>query len=238
MGPGDLPARLADGDGALMDTVLAFIDRVSFLAAMPAIAGVFAALGMLLLTRSWQLQVLGMAILYFFVALLHTRVIRPEVALVKALMGWLICLTLYVTGQYIASRQKPSQEPAAGDPPQAWWRLPPLAADTPLRVLVLLVGFVIAYTGSAHFPLPQVPGHVGMACYLLLVGGLFLTGMAEDPLRVGLGLLAFLAGFDLFFGTLEPSLAVAGLLGAAGFLIALAVTFLAITHAVAEGGQP
>jgi len=206
------------------------IDRISFLAAMPAIGGVFVALGVLLVVRSWQLQVLGMAVLYFFVALLHTRVIRPEVALVKALIGWLICLTLYVTGRYIDSRRDVETD-APGQSGQRW--APKLAAGTPLRVLVLLVALVIAYAGANDFPLRQVPAHIGLACYLLGIGGLFLTGMAGDPLRVGLGLLVFLAGFDLFYGALEPSLAVAGLLGASGFLIALAVTFLAVTHAVA-----
>lgn len=214
-----------------------FIDRVSFLAAMPAVVGLFVALGMLLLTRRWQVHVLGMTVLYFFVALLHTRVIRPEVALVKALMGWLICLTLYLTGRHIDQRwgREEGREEGKGEkPPPRIRRLPSLAADTPLRTLVLLSAFVIAYAGSAYFPLPQVPGHLGLACYLLGVGGLLMIGMAEDPLRVGLGLLVFLAGFDLLFGALEPSLAVTGLLGASEFLIALAVTFLAVTHAAVE----
>ncbi|HIE37932.1 MAG TPA: hypothetical protein EYP77_02500 [Anaerolineae bacterium] len=218
-----------------MGTVLEFIDRFSFLAAAPSIAGLFVALGMLLLTRRWQVHVLGMLILYFFVALLHTRVIRPEVALVKALIGWLICLALYVTGRYVDRRRGEGREEGATEPSRIR-RLPPLAADTPLRSLILLTILVIAYAGSVYFPLPQVPGHVGLACYLLGVGGLFLVGMAEDPLRAGLGLLAFLAGFDLFFGALEPSLAVVGLLGASGFLIALAATFLAVTHATVEEG--
>jgi hypothetical protein len=104
-----------------------------------------------------------------------------------------------------------------------------------LRILVLLVVLVIAYLGSYVLPPPEVPSHIGLACYLLVVGGLLLVGMSEDPQRVGIGLLIFLAGFDLFFGALEPSLAVAGLLGAASFLIALVVTFLAVTRAV--GGE-
>jgi hypothetical protein len=215
-----------------MGTVIELINRVSFLAAMPAVAGVFVALGTLLLTRQWQIQVLGLAVLYLFVALLHTRVILPEVALVKVLMGWLICLTLYVTGRYIDERRR---QEGAEQTEAVRGRLPRLEDDTPLRVLVLLAALVIAYAGSVHFVLPQVPDYVGLACYLLAAGGLLLSGMAEDPLPVGLGLLVFLAGFDLFFGALEPSLAVAGLLGAGEFLIALAVTFLAVTHAAVGG---
>lgn len=216
-----------------METLLALIDRISFLAAMPAVLGLFVAIGMILIAPRWQIEVLAMAILYFFVGLLHTRIIRPEVALVKALIGWLICLTLYVTGRYLDERRgKREAKEATQKRPFRW--LPPLGADTPLRVLVLLVVLVIAYLGSVYLPLPEIAGHVGLACYLLVVGGLLLVGMSEDPQRVGIGLLVFVSGFDLFFGALEPSLVVAGLLGAGGFLIALAVTFLAVTHAAAQ----
>lgn len=213
-----------------MDAVLALVERISFLAAMPSVGGLFVAMGMLFLTRRWQVQISGMTVLYFFVALLHTRVIRPEVALVKVLIGWLICLTLYVTARSIDPQRRKTEESRKEERPERR-RLPGMAVDTPLRILVLLVVLVIAYTGAVYFSLPQVPDDVGLACYLLGVGGLFLVGIAEEPLPVGLGLLTFLAGFDLFFGALEPSLVVAGLLGASGFLIALAVTFLAVTHA-------
>jgi hypothetical protein len=181
-----------------------------------------------------------MAALYFFVALLHTRIILAQVALIKALIGWLICMTLYVTGVNIDERQKRKdkereKEKGGEQPPKprpAW-----MPADAPLRVLVLLAVLVIGTTGALHLPLPRVPTYVNFVCYMLGIGGLFLTGMAEDPLRVGAGLLVFLAGFDLFFGALEPSLAVAGLLGAGSFLIALVVTFLAVTQAAVEEEQ-
>ncbi|MBN1956263.1 MAG: hypothetical protein JW900_14620 [Anaerolineae bacterium] len=213
-----------------METLLEIIDRISFLASMPAIGGLLIALGILLLAKRWPLQVTGVAILYFFVGLLHTRVIRPEVALIKALIGWLICLTLYITGRHLDERRGDNEAAPEPAPTRRW--LPPLADDTPLRLIVLLVAFVVAYAISTYLPLPQVAAHVGMACYLLAVAGLLLAGMSEDAIQVGMGLLVFLAGFDLFFGALEPSLAVAGLLGAAGFFITLAVTFMAVTHAV------
>ncbi len=220
-----------------MDTFLAFIEQYPFLTSMPAIAGLSIALGMLSLSRRWQIHIIGMIILYFFVGLLHTRIIRPEVALVKALIGWLICLALYVTGRYIDQRRGEEEETASEEPPRRRW-VPRLAPDTPLQALVLLAILVLAYVSALYLPLPQVPGDVGLACYLLAIGGLLLVGMAEEPLRVGIGLLVFLAGFDLFFGALEPSLVVAGLLGAGNFLLTLAVTFLAVSRATTEGAQP
>ncbi len=205
-----------------METILELIQRISFLAAMPALLGICVALGLLLILRRWQMHALGMALLYFFVALLHTRVIRPEVAVVKLLIGWMITMALYLTGRYLSEREREQ----AKDKGRA-----SIPRDAPFRALLLVAAYTLAVGGSIHYPLPQVPGDVGLACYLLGVGGLMLMGLSEEPFRAGLGILTFLAGFDLLFGALEPSLVVAGLLGAANFLTALAVTYLAVTHA-------
>jgi hypothetical protein len=63
--------------------------------------------------------------------------------------------------------------------------------------------------------------------------GLLLVGLSETPMQVGFGLLTFLSAFDLFYVALEPSLAVAGLLGAVSFLIALATAYLRAAQIVA-----
>jgi len=207
-----------------METVLEVFERISLWAAMPAVAGIGVALGLLLILQRWQVHALGMALLYFFVAVLHTRVIRPEVAVVKLLIGMMIAAALYLTGRYMTTREgEQAEEQPVG-------RRFVLAADTPFRILLFVAAVVLAVAGSARYPLPRVSAPVGLACYLLGVGGLFLMGLSEEPFRAGLGLLTFLAGFDLLFGALEPSLAVAGLLGASSFLVALAVTYLAVTH--------
>ncbi|MBN1180229.1 MAG: hypothetical protein JXD18_13540 [Anaerolineae bacterium] len=220
-----------------MTTILELVDRISFLAAMPAVGAIFVSLALLLIVRRWQLHALAMAIMYFFSALLYTRVIRPEVAVVKLLIGWMIALTLYMTGRYLTALQE-GAEKTTGEEQTA---RPPrfsLAAGAPLRSLVLLTVLMVALAAFVRFPLPQVPGDVGLACYLLAIGGVFLMGLTEDPFRSGMGLLMFLTGFDLFFGALEPSLVVAGLLGVMNFLVALAVTFLSVTHAAQwESGQ-
>lgn len=207
-----------------MGTILEIINRLTFLATVPALVGLVVVLGVLLILRRWQMHALGMALMYFFAALLHAQVIRPEVAVVKLLIGLMIALALYLTGQYLSSQE-------AGGPDRNG-EVPPLAmrGDAPFRILLLVVILTIAVIGTVRYPLPQVPGNVGLACYLLGVGGLFLMGLSEEPFRAGLGLLTFQAGFDLLFGALEPSLAVAGLLGTASFLTALAVTYLAVTH--------
>jgi hypothetical protein len=222
-------------------TILEIIERISFLATLPSVVGLIVALALLLVGQRWQIHALGMAILYFFATLLYTRVILPQVAVVKLLIGWMIALTLYLTGRHLSAGQRegmePSEEPEKSAPAPPPERLG-LTAGAPFRGLVLIAILVVALAASRRFPLPEIPQDVGLACYLLGIGGVFLAGLSEDPFQAGLGLLAFLTGFDLLFSALEPSLAVAGLMGTANFLIALAVTFLAVTHAARWGRRP
>ena len=213
-----------------MTTILEIIDRISFLAALPSVVGLLVALFLLMVGQRWQIHALGMALLYFFAALLYTRVIRPEIAVVKLLIGWMIALTLYLTGGNLSARRQElqkSKEESDETPADRF----AVAAGAPFRGLVLIAVAILALASARRFPLPQVPNDVGMACYLLGIGGIFLTGLSEDPFQAGLGLLAFLTGFDLLFSALVTSLVVIGLVGAASFLITLAVTFLAVTHA-------
>ncbi|MCX7855052.1 MAG: hypothetical protein N2556_03595 [Anaerolineae bacterium] len=225
-----------------MGTFLEWVERISALAAPPAMVGLIAALALVLVARRWLLRVMGMAVMYFVVGVLHTQIIRPEVVLVKLLIGAVVCLALGATGQAAAGAGSGGNDNRAGEgdageaaTPSRWRnlfrRFPRWSDEAPLRALALGAALLVAYAGSLRFPLPQVPSLVGLACYLLGVVGLFLAGMAEEPLGVGLGLLVFLNGFDLFFGALEPSLVVAGLLGLVQFLMTLAVAYLALARA-------
>jgi hypothetical protein len=217
-----------------MGTFLEWVERISALAAPPAVVVLVVALGLVLMTRRWLFRLVGMALAYFFVGVLHTQVIRPEVVLVKLLIGAVVCLALGVTGQ-AAGGSEAANVSNGGDQEKGtrfrWRNLLRWREDVPLRIGALLAALLIAYAGSLRFPLPQVPFLVGLACYLLAVVGLFLAGMAETPLGAGLGLLVFLNGFDLFFGALEPSLVVAGLLGLIQFLVTFAAAYLTLARA-------
>lgn len=221
-----------------METVLAIVERITQHLMGPAIAGLFIALGIVLAARLWSLQIIGMAVVYFTVGLLHARVIRPEIVLVKWVIGAAICLAFAFTpsvseaaGTARARSETRALRPPLGPVVEVFRRLiPRLSDDSPLRLVALLAALIIAYAGSLRFPLPQVSFEIGVSCYLMAVVGLFLAGISEDPLQVGLGLLVFLNGFDLFFGALEPSLVVVGLLGTLEVLVALAVAHAAVSR--------
>ena len=219
-----------------MPTLVDLLARISFLAAMPAVAGIFVTTGLLVVSREWRLNVLALTAQYFFVALLLTRLIRPEVAAGKGLIGWVICLVFYLTERR-ASMLKQALVTEGGPPPR--WRRWMMSTRASFCLLAGIMIAVVAYLAALRVPLlHEMPPDIRLACYLLAGLGLLLIGLDEAPIQVGLGLLTFLSGFDLFYVALEPSLAVVGLLGAVSFLIALTTAYLrAAQIAVALRGR-
>ena len=224
-----------------MPTLEELLAQVSFLAAMPAVIGVFVTAGILVVSREWRLNVLALTVQYFFVVLLLTRLIRLEVAAVKGLIGWMICMVIYVTERR-ASEPLPGGAPAEAavaeaEPASRRRRRWMISARASFNLLAGLLVSVAAYTAMLRIPLPEVPADISLACYGLVGLGLLLIGLSAAPMQTGIGVLTFLAGFDLFYVALEPSLAVAALLGALSFAISLVMAYLrtAEVAAVAQG---
>lgn len=213
----------------LLNDLLARI--VSF-AAMPAVVGVFVTAGLMVVSRDWRLNVIALAVQYFFVALLMTQVVRLELAAVKALIGWLICLAFYLTEQQVKSLTRASGE-RSDLSFQGWfearvdgWRRQGISVRAAFGFMAAVVVSVAAVAAVSAIPISQVPEEFALACYLLVGLGILLLGLSQDPLRVGVGMLMFLSGFDLFYVVLEPSLVVTGLLGSISFVIALGMAYL------------
>ena len=160
-----------------------------------------------------------------------TRVIRLEIAAVKGLIGWMICMVFYMTERRASEleRSKTDTDAKASKRLYRWM----MSARASFYLLAALLVSVAAYTAALHIPLPEVPPDITLACYQMAGMGLLLVGLSEAPMQAGFGLLVFLSGFDLFYVALEPSLAVAGLLGAVSFLIALSTAYLRAVQIVA-----
>ncbi len=211
-----------------MPTASDFLTRLSFLAAMPAVVGVLITASLLVISHEWRLNIFALTLQYFFVVLLLTRLIRLEVAAIKGLIGWLICMVFYLTERRISTLKQP---PVIEEGAPVHWRRWIMSARASFSLLAVLLIVVAAYAAALRIPLPEVPADITLACYLLAGLGFLLIGMNESPIQIGIGLLAFLSGFDLFYVALEPSLAVAGLIGIASLLVALAAAYLRIAQA-------
>jgi hypothetical protein len=111
---------------------------------------------------------------------------------------------------------------------------PPLSGQI-FRLLAAVLIWIVVFSIS-----PQVSGWLEInpdlvtAGLLLAAMGLLQMGMTGEPLRVGIGLLSFLAGFEVIYAALEVSVMVAGLLAAITLALALVGAYLLASPGMAE----
>lgn len=217
-----------------MPIVSELLSRAVQLTAVPATAGVLVTAMLLVVSRDWRLNVLVLAAQYLFVTLLMARVVRVEMAAVKGLIGWVICLVFYLTEQQAQplrtggnlDEHRPVSFHSWFSARLAGWRREGISAQAAFGFMAAVLVAITASGVATRMPLPEMPGSLTLVCYYMAGLGTLLLGLSHDPLRVGMGLLTCLSGFDLFYVALEPSLAVTGLVGAITFVVALGVAYV------------
>jgi hypothetical protein len=204
-------------------TLSEVIARLSFLTASPAVVGLVVTASLIIMVRDWRASLAALLAQYLLLGFLLTRLIPLEVATVKTLIGALICPILYLTarrGRWGRQRDKDRPSPL----PTGWEVFP---VGLPFRLLAVVLMGLVASSLLKSYPLPEVPRDIGFACYWLALVGLLVMILTAEPLKAGLGLLTFMAGFELFYAALESSLSVVGLLGIVNLFMALAIAYLA-----------
>lgn len=169
---------------------------------------------LLLVSRNWRWSLLALAFQYVGVVILVGMQWPVGLAATKLLVGWMTGATLAFT-QYSQKQHREEVTWAPG------WIFRVVAA-----AFVLLFVFSVAVKVNPLLPSispPQVEGS------LVLIGiGLLQMGMSSSPFRVILGLLTFLAGFEIIYSAVEVSVLVAGLLAAVNLGLALVGTYLIV----------
>lgn len=222
-----------------LDEILAFLSVVPTTSALIILT--FAAC-VLVTTRDWRLSIFALVLHYALAGLFLARIIRSDIAMVKTLVGMMVCLTLYITARRASEGQAGQPELSAEPDNEAPTRSLALKLHWGLesgwlfRLLVAIMGLVVATTVQARFALPSAPSEVVLACYILFSQGLLALSLADEPLKGGLGILTVLISFDLFYSSIEQSLTVVGLLGLVNFSIALAIAYLTTLQAGVEEG--
>jgi uncharacterized MnhB-related membrane protein len=204
-------------------TLAEVIARLSFLTASSAVVGLVVTASLIIIVRDWRVSLAALLAQYLLTGFLLTRLIPPEVATVKTLIGALICPILYLTARRVRwGRQRSNND--VSTLPTGWEVFP---VGLPFRLLAVVLVGLVASSLLNSYPLPEVPRDIGFACYWLALMGLLAMILTAEPLKAGLGLLTFMAGFELFYAALESSLSVVGLLGIVNLFMALAMAYLA-----------
>jgi hypothetical protein len=175
----------------------------------------------LLISRDWRWSLGLLALQYlaaFFLMLGHWPL---SMAAARLVVGWMAATALGMTHLNL----HPAASNESSWPQGSLFRM--FASG-----LVLLAVSAAANTLGAWLPASALPLRWGA---LVLIGlGLLHLGMTLAPLRVILGLLTTLLGFEVLFSTLENSILVVGLMSVITLGLALAGSYLLILN---DAGQ-
>ncbi len=195
-----------------------WLDRISGVTTTTAVWGLILTGAVIYLIAEWRLRILALFAQYIFIGVFFTRVFvdRPEMSLLKVMVGWLVCGALFLSARIRQS---------ATDKPHFHW-----AADLPFRTLSLLMMTVVAYLASQRYTLPFVPPDLALGSIMLVVLALLFISTEEDAGVVGVGVLNLLAALDLFYSAQDPGLVVTGLLIMVNLLVGLAISYLTVVE--------
>ena len=136
-------------------------------------------------------------------------------AAVKLVTGWMAATTLGITRSALDPKLATASE-------RSW------PEGRLFRILTAALIFIIVISGTSGIA-RLLPG-IGLAevagSLTLMTMGLLLLGLTAQPLSVVIGLLTFLAGFEVLYAAVEASILVAALLALINLGLALVGSYL------------
>jgi hypothetical protein len=211
-----------------MPTLPEILSQLQFITQEAALLSLFVTAGIILIGRDWRLLILALLTQYILVGLILSRLVRPDIAILKVMIGAFICPILFLSVRQV------SFNPALISLLSKERRPRVSSTNFVFRLFAALLIILTAITLSKTFVLPGLSVNMTMAVYGLWLVGLTILVITENPFKVGHGLLTLLTGFDLFYTLQERSLLMTGLWGTINLLIALALSYLI----VARGAGP
>lgn len=205
-------------------TFISWLERFSQLVSLPAAWGIFLTGAIIYLITAWRVRFLALIVQYLFIGILFLRIFenRPEMALMKIIVGWMIAASLL-----LSARMRRDALRARERVPRRW------AANLPFRVVVLATATVVAQLVAQRLVLPYVSDELGLACIMLLVLALLFFGTEEEDVgAVGVGVLNLLSALEIFYLAQDPGLLVSGALMVVNLLVGLVTSYLTVTEVV------
>ncbi len=209
----------------------------AFLTGTPVLIGLLLTALVLFLAADWRVAVGALLVQYILVVIALTDYVQIELVVVRLLTGFLVTIILYLGARHIRDAGSDPQAEEAGPHVlglHLGWLAGPLGF--PLRLLAALLAVLATIRVFEHYTLTIVPMSLALMAFWMACLGLLGLVLSSHPLRVAVAVLTILAGFDLVFGTLEPSLAVVGFLCALDLVAALGLSYLTTVHYLAGQG--
>jgi len=169
----------------------------------------------LLVSPDWRVSIAALAVQYLGVFVLVLMSWPLEMAIVKLVTGWMVCAALALAKA--GSSESIIEEQST-------------VMNVLFRLLAAgLVGLLVASTVPRILVwVPEITIEQLLGGWVLIGLGLLHLGLTSLALRVILGLLTVLAGFEILYAAVETSVLVAGLLAAVSLGLALAGAYLLV----------
>lgn len=211
------------------------LSQLQFITNELAVLALFVTAAAIVLFRDWRVVLLALLAQYLLAGFLLSRLVSPEIALVKVFIGALICTMIYLAARQAGygSRRTSRSENSSRIGIRGLVRSV-FGGSLSFRVLSLTMALLLAVVLSQSYPLPQLPLDVGMGTYWLLLVGFFVLVSTEQPLQAAPGLLTIVTGFELLYTPLERSLTIVWLWAATTLLLAVGISYLIM---IRSGGQ-
>ena len=189
---------------------------MSFLAWFAVVLLVVTSVGVLL-ARDWRWLIIFLSAQYFGMLILTLQHWPIGMASVKVVAGWMGAAILGMTRSGLPREDSADRHSVL--PQGRLFRL--FAAGIVLLIVTASTRRVDAIMADAGFTVT--------AAALTLIGiGMLHLGVSNHSLRVTIGLMTVLAGFELLYATVEGSVLVAGLLAVINLGLALVGSYLMI----------
>ena len=165
---------------------------------------------LVLISQNWRRVILALAIQYVGVFWLIALSWPVELAVIKLVVGW-------VAGAMLGA------SPPADFLDEQFSSL----SGWIFRILAAVLVWILVYTSTPLLAnwIPAKPT-ILWGGLILVAMGLLQLGMTTHPLRVVLGLLTLLSGFEILYATVEVSVLVTGLLAMINLGMALVGSYL------------
>jgi hypothetical protein len=170
----------------------------------------------ILVSQDWRYCIVALAFQYIGVFFLVSASWAVEMAVVKIVAGWMACAILRIAM-------------AAGS---EIWRSPlqsikfgPVFRIMAAAIIMLAITSLVL-SSESWLSMISIPLRWGS--FILISIGLLQLSLSSHPLRVTIGLLTALSGFEIIYAVVEGSILVAGLMAGVNIGLALVGAYLLI----------
>jgi hypothetical protein len=212
--------------------------QLQFITNELAVLALFVTAALIVLFHDWRITLLALLAQYLAAGFLLSRLVSPEIALIKVFVGALICTMLYLAARQGGYGSRGARRPMSHETEGPGFARSVFGRSISFRVLSLMMALLLAVVLNQSYPLPRLSPGVGLGTYWLLLVGLFVLIATERPLYAAPGLLTVVTAFELLYTPLERSLTIVWLWTATTLVLAVGISYLIMVRGgtKSEGG--